>query len=241
MANTDIPIGPSQEEIYIPCPHGLRAAAWLIDSLILVSVFAFLPQPLNYLLLLALFVAYHAVLIWLVEQTVGKALLGLKVKRIGKKPGFFWALGRASVGYCFVDLLGAGVLVAFFNRRHLCLHDYVFGSVVIFEGAGAIRAGTLLSRLVEFAERQRQAVDAKKKTLVTLAGLWAFLAGLGNALKKAIYFLTRLGSGTSTSTSAPSIAEALSLKAAVAITAATTAITGAVVTNVPIVRDAAHG
>jgi hypothetical protein len=166
-------------------------------------------------------------------------LLGLKVKRAGKKPGFFWALGRASVGYCLVDLFGAGVLVALFNRRHCCLHDYVFSSVVIFEGSGAIRTSNLLSRLVDFAERQRQAVAAKKKPLAILGALWAFLAGLGNALKKAIDFLT-LGSGTSASTSAASIAEALSLKAAVSIAVATTAITGAVVTNVPIVRSAAE-
>lgn len=227
-----------QEEIYLPAPHGLRAAAWLIDGLIITSIFAFLPQPLNYLLLVALFVAYHTVLVWWVQQTVGKALLGLRVKRIGKKPGVFWALGRASLGYWIVDVLGAGVLVALFNRRHRCLHDYVFSSVVIFKGSGAISAAELLTRLVGFAERQRKAVEEKTKTFVILTALWAFLADLGNALRKAIDWLTRLGSGTGAPTSAPSIAEALSLKAAAAITVAATVITGTVATNVPMLRDA---
>ena len=43
----------------------------------------------------------------------GKALLGLKVERVaGRKPGFLWAVGRVSLGYFIVDVLGAGVLAS---------------------------------------------------------------------------------------------------------------------------------
>ncbi|MGH8583676.1 MAG: RDD family protein [Gammaproteobacteria bacterium] len=223
-----------QEEMYLPAPHGLRAVAWLIDGLIITIIFAFLPQPLTYLLLVAFFVAYHTVLVWWFQQTVGKALFGLRVKRIGKKPGVFWALGRASLGYWIVDVLGAGVIVALFNRRHRCLHDYVFSSVVIFKGSGAISAAELLARLVEFAERQRKAVEEKTETFTILAAFWAFLVYLANAIRNAIDLLTRTGAPAS----APSIAEAFSLKAAAAITVAATIITGTVATNVPMLRDA---
>lgn len=218
----------------LPSPHGLRAAAWAIDCLILMTIVAFLPQPLNVLLLLALFVTYHTLLVWLVQRTVGKALLGLKVRRIGKPPDFLWAFGRAGAGYCLVDVFGAGALVALFNPSHRCLHDYVFGSVVVFDGSAATGARGVLARLVDFADRQGRAVAAKRKTLGILGALWASLFGVGKTLQRAIEWLTRLGSGTGASTPTASIAEGLSLKVAVAIAAATTTVTAAVAGTIPI-------
>jgi uncharacterized RDD family membrane protein YckC len=120
------------EGTFLPAPHSLRAVAWLIDFVLVIGIFSLLPQPVYYLGFFVLLVSYHTIFIWLVQQTIGKALVGLEVKRIGeKKPGFLWALGRSSLGYFVVDVLGVGVLAAMFNPRRQCLHDYVFGSFVI--------------------------------------------------------------------------------------------------------------
>ncbi len=225
-----------QSNHHFSAPHGLRIGAWLIDCIILAIVFAMLPQPLPYILFISLLIAYHAISLWLVQQTVGKALLGLKVYRIGSKPGFFWALGRCSVGYFIVDLLGVGLLVALFNRRHRALHDYVFNSTVFLDETGPLNAKLLLSRLLRLIERQLDAIKARRKTVSILGGFWGFLFGLGRGLKRIIDFLTGLGSGDLSAASAPSIAEAISLKAAAGITAMATAATGVLVTSVPQTR-----
>lgn len=231
---------PQEEAYFPPAPHGLRAAAWLIDYVIVMLVVAIMPQPVRYFLPLALFIAYHTVLIWLVQQTIGKALLGLRVERNGKKPGFLRALGRVSLGYFIVDVLGIGLLTALFNQRHRCLHDYVFGTVVVFQGGEEIRARNLLVRLSEFAEKQKEAVAEKKKAIAALTALWAFLAGLARTLQKAIDFLAGLGSGSTAPGPATSVAGALSLKAAAVVTVAATAISATVVTYVPPVRYTAE-
>ena len=44
--------------------------------------------------------------------------------------------------------VGVGILLAFCNRRHRCLHDLVFGSEVVLERAGPIRPGVLWSGLI---------------------------------------------------------------------------------------------
>lgn len=223
----------------LPAPHGLRLVAWLIDCLVLFSVLVFAPQPVTFLLVLTLFVGYHTVLVWLTGQTVGKALLGLRVKRLGQKPTFLWALGRSSIGYGLVDVLGLGLLTALFDKRHRTLHDHVFGSIVTFDGSDEMGTRRLLARLADFAERQRQAVAAKKKTVVILGALWAFLTRFAQTLNLAIDFLIRFGSGTGAPAPTASIAEALSVKAAVTIAVATTAVTATVVATVPIAGDAA--
>jgi len=228
----------TREGTYLPAPHSLRALAWLVDGAIVMGIFTLLPQPVYYLVFLVLLVSYHTISIWLVQQTIGKALVGLEVKRIGKNPGFFWALGRSSLGYFIVDVLGVGVLAAMFTRRHQCLHDYVFDSFVIYPGINGVKPNAFILRLIRFAERQAKAVEEKKKPLAILGVLWAFLVDFGKTISKAIDWLDQLGSGTSARTAAPSIAEALSLKAAASITLVTMAITGAVVTKVPIMQDA---
>ena len=221
---------------YRPAPHGLRIAAWFIDLLIIVLVVAFLPQPIPPILPLAFLVAYHTVLIWLVEQTPGKALMGLKVKRIGHRTGFFWALGRASLGYFLVDVLGLGALAVFANWQHRCLHDYAFGSVVVYvEEPGRLSARVLSQRLKKFAQRQKLALENKKKRTVSLLiSLWGFLEKLAGAIQKAVNILT--GSPDPK----PSIAQALTLKAALMIAVVTTGISAVMVTYVPIVHAATN-
>lgn len=245
MDKSEAQTADSQQEIRLPPPpHRLRIVAWLIDYLIVILVFAFLPQPLYYLLFVVLLIIiYHTVLIWLVQQTIGKALLGLEVKRVGKKASLLWAFGRASLGYVAVDTLGVGILVALFNKRRRCLHDYVFGSVVVFQGADRMKATRLLSRLIEFAERHKSAVEEKKKTIaiLILGGLWEFVLWLGCTLKKGIDFLIGQSTGSTTAETTPSVVEVLSSKAAAGITLVATATTTLILgTYAPSVRYAAE-
>jgi hypothetical protein len=83
--------------------------SWLID-LGIVVLFAkpFQHKDYAWLYTLTFFIAYHTVLLGLVQQTAGKALLGLRVERLGKKPSFAWFLARTSLGYCASDLF-AGI------------------------------------------------------------------------------------------------------------------------------------
>lgn len=221
---------------YRPAPHGLRTAAWFIDMLIIVLVVAFLPQPIPPILPLAFLSAYHAVLIWLVEQTPGKALMGLKVKRIGQRTGFFWALGRASLGYFFVDVLGLGALAVFANWQHRCLHDYAFGSVVVYvEEPGRLSAKQLSQRLKKFAQRQKLAFENREnRTVFLLIALWGFLEKLAGGIQKAVNILA--GSPDPK----PSIAQALTLKAALTIGVLTSGISAVMVIYVPVVHAATN-
>jgi uncharacterized RDD family membrane protein YckC len=147
---------------YLP-PHGLRAFAWIIDFLIvnLVVMFA-LPQPVRFIVPLAIFVSYHTILVWLLHRSPGKALLGLRVARAGKRPTLLWALGRASLGYFVVDLLGLGLFTSLFDSRRRCAHDYVFDSFVIFEGIDAISAQKALSRLSNLPAGTRRLSKKRK-------------------------------------------------------------------------------
>jgi uncharacterized RDD family membrane protein YckC len=216
-------------------PHIRRAAAWVIDNIVVLLLFSTLPQPVYFLLFPALLVTYHTMLIWSMQQTVGKALLGLEVKRISGKPTLLWALGRASLGYFVVDVVGVGTITALFTRSHRCLHDYVFGSVVTFSGAPT-KAGNLLARLEQFAERQKAAVQTKTKTATILVAFWASLVSVSKTVKKVVDRLA----GVAPSGATPSVAGAISLNLAAAITVAAAAASVAVSTYVPSVRYAAE-
>ena len=82
---------------------------------------------------IALFIAYHASCLWLTRRSAGKAIAGLRVRRRSHGTELGWALGRPTLGYLVVDLLGLGVLPALLDGRHRCLHDRVFGTEVILE------------------------------------------------------------------------------------------------------------
>ena len=217
---------------YLP-PHGLRTFAWIIDFLIanLVVMFA-LPHPVRFIVPLALFVSYHTILVWLLHRSPGKALLGLRVARAGKRPTLLCALGRASLGYFVADLLGLGLFTALFDSRRRCAHDYVFGSFVIFEGIEAISARKALSRLSNFARRYEKAVEEKKKPVVALVFLFSSLSYVADKIAAIISYLA----GTTPAGSAPPVGIVIGQRLAALILAASAAMSASTLAYSPSVR-----
>ncbi len=223
---------------FLFAPHGLRAVAWFFDYVLVMAVVVFvLPQPVRFLVPLLLLIAYHALLTWLVQQTAGKALLGLRVRRIGHEPTFLWAVSRASAGYFIVDMLGIGLLTAFFDARRRCLHDFVFGSEVIFEGDESLRLKRFLNRLENFAKRQETALKEKKKSIAALIAFWTFLAATARILQRVIDHLVV---GAKTPPPAGSVGGVLTAKAAAWIATAAVAVSTTIVIYLPSVRYTAE-
>src|SRR2546426_4017562 len=170
--------GPSQDaETLSPASLGFRAAAWLVDLLLvmLVAGVAGLASLSFAYAVIFIFIAYHTSLVWLTGKTAGKALFGLRVNRSAKKVGILWALGRASLGYFVVDLFGLGLIPAFFKPQRRCLHDLAFRSDVVFEGDHKLGAKALLSRVIGFAQLQQSALEKEKKQRVSRAAVLAAL------------------------------------------------------------------
>ena len=129
-------------------PRRLRLAAFLVDgSVILALLIGLIVLDLLSglyglwfiaLFLAAIFVYYVAVSVWLTDGlTIGKALFNLTVRRV--RPGsqlrglrgLAWSVGRHSVGYVVLDVLGAGFLWSMVDSRRRCLHDLGFSSEVV--------------------------------------------------------------------------------------------------------------
>jgi hypothetical protein len=140
-----------------------------------------------------------------------------------------------------VDVLGLGTVDALFNRRHRCLHDYVFASEVIVEEGGALNLRVLLDRLTRYAEEQIAALEERKKTLTAIAALWFFLSKIAGTLQRIISGLARLGTGSPAPKSDPSVTKVLARKLAAGVTAVTTAVTAVVIVHVPPLKRAAEG
>jgi hypothetical protein len=204
----------------------------MVDGLVLLTVVAVLPQPISLLLVLSLFVAYHTILVYLLQQTPGKALFGLKVGRMAKKPGLLWSLGRASFGYLIVDVIGLGFFAVFFNQRHRALHDFVFGSFVEYDGAGRWSLQAFSTRLVQFAEKQVAAINERKKTIGILGAFWSFWVGVGRWLQN----LPRPGAPAP---SAPSAAQVMWSNVVTPLAIATVTATGVALATVPQLRNVA--
>jgi uncharacterized RDD family membrane protein YckC len=243
-------------------PHGRRALAWLTD-LAIVGVMALLftsllqlPGLISLVLggrlphvspkwflpfAVLFFIAYQTSCMWLTQRTAGKAMFGLRVRRAGERSGFLWALGRSTVGYIVIDVFGAGTVLAFGNRRHRCLHDFVFGSEVVLEQAGALRPRVLWNRLLEFEEERQASRDEKTKSLRLLKSFVKFLIGLGSPLTAALGPSRKPRAPAPVSVAASPLPSAviapvstLSVHATVAIVAATSAITIAVAASPPV-------
>jgi hypothetical protein len=91
------PAAAASEALPTPAPHGLRAAAFLVDTALVVALFFLLPGGTPWIALPLLFVAYHTVFTWLVQRTVGKTTFSLSVQRVDKRPTVLWAFGRSPI------------------------------------------------------------------------------------------------------------------------------------------------
>jgi uncharacterized RDD family membrane protein YckC len=168
--------------------HPSRLLAFAVDVLSIAAVLA-VPALLGKLLgfgSAALFVIvvvltvmyYQAVSVWLSGgQTIGKALFGLTVRCLdGAAPprtprGLAWFLGRHSVGYLVVDVLGLGALAALVTPRRRCLHDYAFQSQVVV-------ADTSPQRLGSYWERVEAAQEETSRRYALVVSLWKWLTKL---------------------------------------------------------------
>ncbi len=137
----DTAVGEAGADTALVAPHRLRALSFAVDVCFVataVGVAAAADPVLFFFLVLPLaYATYSGGLTWLTGgDTVGKALCGLVVRGVGppvatNARGLAWCLGRA-LALFFVDVLGLGTLTTFIDRRHRSLHDFVFGSEVIW-------------------------------------------------------------------------------------------------------------
>jgi uncharacterized RDD family membrane protein YckC len=237
------PAAAASEALQTPAPHGLRAAAFLVDTALVVVLFFLLPGGTPWITLALLFVAYHTVFTWLVQRTVGKTTFSLSVQRVDKRPTMLWALGR-SLGYLVIDVLLLGSLTALFDRRHRALHDLVFASEVVHEPG---RAARRLDRLVELAESSSAELERRKKgsrlkPVFVLFAFWGSLAKLAEVVGKAVTAAERVLAGIgapSAASAAP--AGALSVKTAALVAVGATAMGAATVAAVPPLRHSVDG
>lgn len=222
-------------------PHASRLAAFGLDLLIVGAVGLAVGGGL--LQIFTVFVAYHTVLVWLTGQTVGKAVANLEVRRVDggeyvrTTRGLLWALGRASLGYLLVDVLGLGLLVALWgrNRARRCAHDWVFSSQVVHRGEHDWALPSIRERLSDFARRREEAskkVEEAQEEPRRLVNLWHWLITGALALEKlfdwlqrGVEWLSRRFSGTQPVEASAS----LSTKAATGVAAGTIAGTVGVV------------
>src|SRR5262249_15303888 len=158
-------------------PHPRRLLAFVLDIIAValpVAVVAVLCGLLGLpgvtmfvVLFLVVLLYYLTVTVWLTDQTVGKAVCGLRVRRIdGSVPktwaGALWALGRHSVGYVVLDVFGIGALYALRDPRHRCPHDYGFHSEVVGVEPEAL-AATWTGRTKDFLKRYDEAVAPARR------------------------------------------------------------------------------
>ncbi len=112
---------------------GLLALAWIAGILLGIASFGLL-FPLIGPILVAIPLAYHT---WFVggprSATPGMRLFGVEVRTWdGRRPGYVQAAVQTAVFYLTaVGTTWLVLLVALFNRRRRCLHDFVCGTVVI--------------------------------------------------------------------------------------------------------------
>lgn len=260
---------PSAPEGTRLAPHGRRIVALLVDSLVLPVhvlwlafagrwVFQLEPSTGFFVVLLICFGASLAVIsgtsVWLTGgQTLGKAIVGLTERRVGRDPsqdlrGLGWSLGRHSVGYLVIDVFGAGGLVAFGTPRRQALHDLVFGSEVVHEPGAALVGQSWAERGKAFADRLETGLEASRERYGWVSSLWRWQAklillvagivwGVANLLGKVGLAAASATPGTTPASSVPAAAP-VSAKVAAAIVVPTTFVTGAAV--VAIAADTAY-
>lgn len=123
-----------------------RVTGYLIDAIILSGAVMFLwilvvmtlglLGPIAALITTVLPLAYHSLLIGGPNSaTVGMRLMGIEVRRLdGGRPDLGQALVQTLLFYVTLALTGLLLIVAFFNDRHRCLHDWLSGTLTVNSG-----------------------------------------------------------------------------------------------------------
>ncbi len=227
-------------------PHRYRIAALAVDVFIVVVVFGVLAvlgrlaeEALKVDLVslrttaVALTVCVAVVLgltVWLTNgQTIGKALFGLAERRVDGKPlrptvrGLGWAIGRHSVGYLVVDVLGVGMLAAFGSSRRRCLHDLAFSSEVLFvspEDAGLLSwRDRLTTRFTIFTRNLEAGAKRIKERHHRVGFLWRWLTAVITGCATPVFGMAKLITPAGVVSHGPSTAAAGSVHPATALTA----------------------
>lgn len=120
-----------------------RIVAYLIDVVILSGTVLFLwflvVMTLGLLGPIAAFItpviplAYHSLLIGGPNSaTIGMRMMGVEVRRLdGGRPELFQALLQTLLFYATLTLTGLLLIVALFNDRRRCLHDWLSGTLTV--------------------------------------------------------------------------------------------------------------
>lgn len=120
-----------------------RVLAYLFDVLLLLGVMVFmwvlviltlgLLGGIAALLTPLIPLAYHTLMIGGRDSaTLGMRMTGIHVRRLdGDTPGYPQAALLTLLFYASMALTGLLLIVAFFNERGRCLHDYLSGTVTV--------------------------------------------------------------------------------------------------------------
>lgn len=232
-------------------PHGGRLVAFGLDLAVVLLLSLVLGG--GWLRLIGVFVAYHTALVWLTGQTIGKAVANLQVRRVDGRAfertakGLVWTLGRSSVGYLLVDMLGLGALVALprSNTERRCLHDIVFGSRVVLLGETDWALPKMRTRLSDFATRREsasRAVGEAQETPRRLKNLWHWMVtgalGLEKVLDVVQDIVTQVSSWFGGAGHAHAGTATLTTKTAAGVAVASGTVTAATVTLIAVTAGA---
>lgn len=121
-----------------------RVVAYLIDALLLFGIGVLLwlsvllslglLYPLALLAAPAIPLAYHTLQVAGVSAaTIGMRMMGVTVRRLdGGRPELFQAFLQTALFYASVTVTGSLILlIALFNERGRCLHDWLSGTVTV--------------------------------------------------------------------------------------------------------------
>ena len=120
-----------------------RIIAYLIDVIILSGTVLFLwflvvmtlglLGPIAALITPVIPLAYHSLLIGGPNSaTIGMRMMGIEVRRLdGGRPELVQALLQTLLFYATLALTGLLLIVALFNDRRRCLHDWLSGTLTI--------------------------------------------------------------------------------------------------------------
>lgn len=120
-----------------------RVVGYMIDVVILGGTVVFLwflvvltlglLGPIAALITPVLPLAYHSLLIAGPNSaTIGMRMMGIEVRRLdGGRPDLVQAFLLTVMFYATLALTGLLLLVAFFNDRHRCLHDWLSGTLTV--------------------------------------------------------------------------------------------------------------